>query len=288
MQDNILLKDEPTGDRIPKIIHQTYFSHELPPEFARNVEFLKSTNPGWDYRLYDDADIHKFLSENYDPEILELYSRINPKYGAARADFFRYLLLYKVGGVYLDIKSSILKPIDDILLPSDKYILAGWCNEAGEKYEGFGKWRELSAMPNGELQQWHIICCAGHPFLKAVIQNVIANITNYRAWRHGVGGHAVLNTTGPIAYSKAIYPIMAQHPHRYVRKDVDLYLQYSAIGDKSHRDVIARPHYKLVSEPVVLQPGTIGTMNAGYARMLARVKGCKNDAKTRLKRLLGR
>ena len=56
----------------------------------------------------------------------------------ARADFFRYLLVYQLGGVYLDIKSSLDKPLKDVLRAEDQFILTHWDNRPGEQYEGIG------------------------------------------------------------------------------------------------------------------------------------------------------
>ena len=47
-----------------------------------------------------------YIRREYGESILSCYLRIDPVYGAARADLFRYLLLYRTGGVYLDIKSA--------------------------------------------------------------------------------------------------------------------------------------------------------------------------------------
>ena len=38
---------------------------------------------------------------------MQFYERINPNYGAAKADIFRVLVLHKYGGVYFDIKSKV-------------------------------------------------------------------------------------------------------------------------------------------------------------------------------------
>lgn len=76
-------------------------------------------NPGWEHRLYDDADIEAFIRESYGDEILAYYHRIDRRYGAARADLFRYLLLYRLGGVYLDIKSTTVRPLDEVLRPDE-------------------------------------------------------------------------------------------------------------------------------------------------------------------------
>ena len=103
------------GAAIPRILHQTYHAADLPEPLRKNVEQLKQANPGWEYRFYDDAAIERFIAGTYGQRILGYYRRINPEYGAARADLFRYLLIYAVGGVYLDIKSRATQPLDVLL-----------------------------------------------------------------------------------------------------------------------------------------------------------------------------
>lgn len=85
-----------------------------------------------------------FIKAHYDPGILDVYLRINPVYGAARADFFRYLLMFRVGGVYLDIKSNASQALDRLFHASDRYILAWWPNQPGENFEGWGVHPELA------------------------------------------------------------------------------------------------------------------------------------------------
>jgi len=74
------------GNNIPKIIHQTYYHKNLPVEIQQNVNYLKSLNPDWEYRLYDDNDIEAYIEKHY-PQLLRIYNKINPTYGAAKADF---------------------------------------------------------------------------------------------------------------------------------------------------------------------------------------------------------
>ena len=81
---------------IPKIIHQTIQDKDnIHSEFILNINSLKDRNKEFIHRLYDDEDIIEFIKKNYSNNILNYYQQINPIYGAARADFFRYLLLYK-------------------------------------------------------------------------------------------------------------------------------------------------------------------------------------------------
>lgn len=206
--------------QIPRIIHQTYKTKELPNEIQNVVNRLKEMNPTFEYRFYDDEDCVRFIKTNYDEETLSLYQSINPKYGSAKADFFRYLLMYKVGGVYLDIKSCTTKPLEEVLLPTDEYLLTHW--------EGLD-WADELKYPFGEFQNWHIICKPNHPFLERVIEIVKDNIRNY------IGGsdkYSVLRVTGPIAYSKGIIELLSQHKTNSYNSPVREFLLEDEIGLK--------------------------------------------------------
>jgi inositol phosphorylceramide mannosyltransferase catalytic subunit len=241
-----------TGNSIPKIIHQTYYKKTLPHELQENVDYLKKLNPDWEYKLYDDADIEIYIKEHY-PQILHLYQSINPSYGAARADFFRYLVMYKEGGIYLDIKSSMSKPINEIIQPNDSYLLCHWDNEVGGQHEHIGHHKCLNNQ-HGEYQQWHIIATQGHPYLKAVIENVCHNISHYTPILHDTGGWAVVNMTGPIAYTLAIKSVLNQYHHRLARDNNAFHLVYSIYEQQGialgHHD-ISRKHYTINTDSLV-------------------------------------
>ena len=95
--------------QIPRVIHQTYKTNDLPTEISEVVQRLKDMNPTFEYRFYNDKDCVDFIRENYDEETLNLYLSINPNYGSAKSDFFRYLLMYKVGGVLLKGSTATIK-----------------------------------------------------------------------------------------------------------------------------------------------------------------------------------
>src|SRR6185312_15350719 len=184
---NLRLPEVKATGFIPRLVHQTYRSGDLPEPIKNNVAQLKSDNPDWDHCFYDDSDIERFITETYSTEIHSAYKRINPIYGAARADFFRYLLMYDHGGVYLDIKSSFSGPISDFIREDDQFVIGQWNNGKGEPYEGWGIWPEVGHVPGGEFQQWFMIAAPGHPFLRAAICAAVAKIENYDAWQDGVG-----------------------------------------------------------------------------------------------------
>lgn len=252
-----------TGAPIPKIIHQTYGGRDLPEALQRNVAELKTSNPGWDYRFYDDAAIEEFLLAHYDPAIHALYRRINPRYGAARADLFRYLVIYKLGGVYLDIKSRFLRPIDDVLDGDEAFIVSQWSNGPGQVYEGFGLKPEVAHIPGGEFQQWHVIAAPRHPFLHAVLLAVFDAIEHYRPWRHGTGKVGVIRLTGPIIYTLTIAPLVCSHPCTVVANEAALSLDYSIVPGDTHK-ALFKAHYTTNEASVVSLPPHLRLADFAY------------------------
>ncbi len=230
---------------IPKIIHQTLpTKDEINPAFIENANKLKRLNPGWSYRLYDDHDIHTFIDHHYN-HLLPVYESIDTMYGPARADFFRYLLMQHTGGVYLDIKSTVDVPLDNVLKQDDEYILSYWNQH---RNPGAGFFPELE--PYQEFQQWHIVCRPQHPFLEEVIGSVVRNIEDYQPYK-GVGKMGVLRLCGPIAYTKAIVNIKAQHKHRFL-DIVDLGFRYTMFQNcMIHNSSYRRQHYSSLEHSIV-------------------------------------
>jgi len=241
------------GDAVPRVIHQIFFPDEPPAIIQDNIRKLRALNPGWDYRLYDESRMASYISEHFGATMLACFRRIDPRYGAARADFFRYLLMYQEGGVYLDVKSGMARALDEVIRADDKYLLSHWDNDAKGGYAGWGRHRELRRYGGRELVQWYIVCVRGHPFLRAVIEMVLHNIANYSPIVDGTGRLGVLRVTGPIAYSLAIMPILEQHPKRFVSSEHDLGFVYNIFGSAPglvHHRIFAR-HYSQLTEPVV-------------------------------------
>jgi len=106
--------------KIPKLIHQTWM--------RKNDEYIKTLrdqwldyNPGYEYFIYDDEDNLKFIKENFNERIYNCYSRIIN--GSAKADFFRYAVLYIKGGVYLDIDFLPKASFADFIEEDDELII---------------------------------------------------------------------------------------------------------------------------------------------------------------------
>jgi hypothetical protein len=239
------------GASIPRVLHQTFPSRVLPVAFRENVRRLRELHPNWDYRFYDDDDIVQYIRAHYGEEIFRYFTRIDPRYGAARADLFRYLLMYREGGVYLDIKSAARGPLDEVLRSDDQYVLSYW---RGSQFSGWGDYSELREYGGREFQQWHIITVPGHPYLRSVLEIVLRNIESYTPLTWGVGRKGVMRVTGPVAYTRAIGLVRSKYPHRLVNGQDELLLEYTTLSDVYHRSLF-KFHYTVLRESVVLLEG---------------------------------
>ena len=99
-------------NKIPKIIHQTWKSKELPDNFKKWSKIIKDLHPDWKYKLWTDEDNRNFIKNNY-PWFLKTYDSydINIK----RIDAVRYFLLHHFGGVYIDLDFICLKKLDPLI-----------------------------------------------------------------------------------------------------------------------------------------------------------------------------
>ncbi|WP_052172025.1 glycosyltransferase family 32 protein [Paracoccus sanguinis] len=229
---------------IPRLIHQVYLGPEVPAQLGAMAQSLAARNPDHVHRLWRDDTATDLIRDAYGMDMLRQYERISPAYGAARADFFRYLCLYRLGGVYLDMKSDCRRPLSEVVPHDAGYLLSHWTGRLAR----FGGHDALAHLPGGELQQWHVIAAAGHPFLEAVINAVLRNIDSYVPERHGGGQRAVLRLAGPIAYTLAIAPLRDAHPHRLIDAEAEGFV-YRAV--RAARK-LSGTHYSEVRTPLIV------------------------------------
>lgn len=186
----------------------------LTPEIKLNMQKIRETNPDYKFCYFDDEKMEKFMQEEMDDVVYDAYMKVS--HPVMKADFFRYCIVYKRGGVYLDLKSGPKKPLSQIITEENKDKLL------------VGTWMTYSLLPSyfaenlhwclfdkGEYMQWFIASPSHHPAMKAVIDQVVYNITvlfphAYKTFDEKVkkrlfyGSHGVFLCTGPIAYTYAI------------------------------------------------------------------------------------
>ena len=176
---------------IPRIIHQIYFDQSGPPAYLLDIsQSWKELNPDWEYKFWNGNDVNSFIQEYY-PELIPAYNSL--RYDVQRWDAIRYLILYKMGGLYVDMDYECTETITPIL-----------CNTICA----------MGLEPNGHairIYKPYIVGNAfmatipGHPYFKEIIDEVF-----YRKGQECLEtDELVLNTTGPYMttrlYDKSLY-----------------------------------------------------------------------------------
>ncbi len=101
------------NDTIPKRIFQTWKSKtHLPKNYTYWRGTFLDKNPFYHFDLWDDADNRAFIAQHF-----EWFLHVYDSYPAEiyRADIVRYFYLYIFGGLYADLDTQCLKPLDTVL-----------------------------------------------------------------------------------------------------------------------------------------------------------------------------
>jgi inositol phosphorylceramide mannosyltransferase catalytic subunit len=190
--------------KIPRRIIQTGKSRSLPLLAQSAAANLRLLNPDFEYLFFDDADVEAFIDAEfpqYRPLIDSFTARIQ------RYDLFRYLAVYHLGGFYFDTDVFLASGLDDLLefgcvFPFEQLSFHSFL------------WKEYGM--DWEIGNYGFGAAAGHPFLKAIIENCV-RAQQHPEWVEAVtksvprifrAEYSVLNSTGPglISRTLAEYP----------------------------------------------------------------------------------
>ncbi len=169
--------------KIPKIIHQIWSGVEepLPSYFAELGETWKRDYPDWEYILWDNSMMIDFISKHY-PRYMKKYESF--PYNIQRWDAIRYLILNKMGGMYVDFDYESIEPMDELI--RDKT-----CCFAAEPDSHR---RTYSMKTDHIFNNAMMLCVPNHPFMQLIVEEIfekeVSNIPD-KKFLH------VLMTTGP-------------------------------------------------------------------------------------------
>lgn len=243
---NMYMDDSNQGKyKIPNIIHQTFIDKKLPSDIAAIVLHNKKICKYCTFIFYDDDDCDNFIKTKFDERIYNAYKNINNVYGAMKADFFRYCVLYKTGGIYLDIKSVINYPIFKLIKKNDSCILDIPRND-----------KEPYRANSPTYEQWLLMFSPYHPYLLEMINTMvkyiedkyIPKLNNYNLNTK----QKILHITGPDAFTKAIKNYIKNNNqilHRSI--DYDKYFNINILGEgyKNMYRFYNKKHYSEYNVP---------------------------------------
>lgn len=102
---------------VPQVIFQTWKVRQpLPANYRYWSRSFADQNPGYRHILWDDADNREFIAAEF-PWFLACYDSFPQE--IFRADMVRACFLYRFGGLYVDMDTECLRPVDEALGAGD-------------------------------------------------------------------------------------------------------------------------------------------------------------------------
>jgi len=165
------------------------------------VESFTAKNPHWtlhhysgDQRSHFFREHRQYFIEAIGVDAAATYERLGSD--IEKADFWRYAVIFRYGGAYADTDTYCAKPLDDWIHSHDLIVgLEAFLPADGDMIAGLA---EVS-VPVGtnsriSMATWAFAAEAGHPFLKALLQDICRNPLD--------GG--VLVNTGPGRFTRHV------------------------------------------------------------------------------------
>jgi mannosyltransferase OCH1-like enzyme len=182
---------------IPRILHQTWKTREVPAEFLRFRESWRRRHPHWEIRLYDDDACRDLVLRDF-PHLASLYDGLPTN--IQRADLFRYLAVYRFGGVYADLDMECYRPIEPLL--GGRSCVFGTEAEFGESLR-----RRLNYRRPYQVANCIFAAKPRHPFFQLLLERIQGPPLD------GIDiVDAVEDTTGPRFLTRVFQEVREQFP----------------------------------------------------------------------------
>jgi len=183
---------------IPKIIHQVWSEKTGPlPDFLKEwSQTWKTFNPDWKYEYWNNERMDAFIKD-YFPEYTDIYYQF--KYDIQRWDAIRYLILWKMGGMYVDFDYECLEPIEDLLCKECCFSMESHTNP---------EFKDIPHFNNALMA-----CSQNNPFMLKIIEEVFSG--KKCKYPESDKFYHVLASTGPL--------VLANTYDKYEHKE-DVYL----------------------------------------------------------------
>jgi mannosyltransferase OCH1-like enzyme len=182
---------------IPKILHQTWRTAELPAPFKAFRASWLNLHRGWQHQIYDDDRIYRIVCDRL-PRWLPTFEAL--PLPIMRADLFRYLIVFLDGGVYADIDTVSYRACDE-LLENSNCVLGTEMRVSSSLQASFNYARPA------QIANFIFAATPEHPFLGSVIENIAQ-----RASSPPDGDDFVQETTGPRMFTRATYSFLLSQP----------------------------------------------------------------------------
>ena len=194
--------------KIPNNVYQTWETRFLGKTHAKSLEKFRNLNPDLSFYLFDKEKRDKYMKSNWEGKLIsEIY--FNSVFGPMKSDIFRYCLLYELGGYYFDIAKACSIPLKELHEKDDTGIITYEDNEFF--YPPEDKFLFELKRPFNYFLQWGLAFSPNHHFLNQLIADIEFNYHLFKEKKFTNPKLAILNFTGPGAYTKVMRRYLAKN-----------------------------------------------------------------------------
>ena len=143
---------------------------------------MEAKNPNYRFYLFDDeSKDHFMLNELNWTKVTNAYFCVDERMGAARADIWRYAVLWKYGGIYIDYDSESITPLDVIIdttqskQPTALLSFGSWGNMEHQQCvneNNLLKCIKKEQFNSVGIAQWVLISPPKHPFFAHTLNQI--------------------------------------------------------------------------------------------------------------------
>ena len=112
---------------IPKNIYRAWQTQTFHKKVEKRIKKTIRINKEYSHVIFTEPQRDDFVYANFEGSITEAYQQLNNV--VAKVDLWRYLIIYKHGGVYLDMDASIERPISTFISDDDQAVISAETNE---------------------------------------------------------------------------------------------------------------------------------------------------------------
>lgn len=191
--------------------HQTGEPFSIDPVELVDTPSWLSKNPNHNYKLVTPEWADAFVDEHFkptNPVLAQTYHALtNP---GLKSDLLRYLILSIKGGVYTDIDTVALQPIDTWIPPPLSETVRLVVGIEFDQRDGL-PWADI---PHAlQFCQWTIAAAPGHPVFAAMVDRALSSLRELADDVYGGVGLGelrptsleVMNATGPAAWTDVVF-----------------------------------------------------------------------------------
>jgi hypothetical protein len=203
--------------RIPNRVYQTWVRPVLPLALALEVRRFRRLNHDYSFSFFDDQQMAAYMDSNYAGHpILQVFKDV--RMPVLKADIWRYCILFREGGIYCDIKTTVTVPFRELLHDDYSELVS---------FEGLS-WKDLSfpgpyadssiflgsppasiksrlEYPDNTILNWMICFEKGSPILEEVINLIVRHSHFFRNRIFENVSMAGNHFTGVIAFTQAVW-----------------------------------------------------------------------------------